>query len=349
MLVERKRRTARVVLAIMAGMAAMTLVFALMTNQWRRDHDFKYKSNTPVHLAEEPSRLAGLGWLPKGCNVAVAVHVAQLMEDDAGLALLREPRPALLGQLLTPLAATGLTLAHVDHIIAGSELKDLSFRVTTVIVTRKPYDAAQLKQAVEQHKVKAATYRNCPLYHFTERPGTKLWCADARVLVYTSLPTEDMERIAGTVKDPADRLTPIARDALTARLDKQSRIWAVGDLEPARDLIDALQLFAGPLKEQASLLTLVRAFDVGITVGAKQSITVASDFYTGNPKATQELRKYLEGTVISGAKSQKVETPPADLHAAEAQWVSWQLRGDVDALREAIGKLGLGTGKKPAQ
>lgn len=338
----RKRRTAQVLLAIMVGMAATALVFALMTQKWRRDHDFKYKTNPVTPLAEEPARLRGLAYLPRGCNIAVAVQLAALMEDDAGRTLLREPLPAVLDPLLQPLASAGLTIADVDHIVAGSVVKDFPFHVATVIVTRKPYDPAQVQQAIEPQPVKAGTFRNRPLYRLTDQPGVpKLWCADARVLVYTTLTTEEMEQIPTAVKEPAETLTPAARDALTARLDKQSRIWAVGDLAPAKHLVDTLQLvaLAGPLKKQAHLLTLVQAFDIGITTGAAQSVTVRGDFYTGNPAATAELAKYLTDVSISGAKSQKVETPPADLHAAEAQWVSWQLRGDAETLREAVGRL----------
>jgi hypothetical protein len=347
---QRKRQTAKVLLAIMVGMATLALVFALMTQKWRREHDFRYKADPAAPVVAEPARMLGLGYLPNGCNIAVAVQLAALEQDDAGRALLREPRSMPLEQMLKPLASMGLTIADVEQVVVGSELKELQFRVTTVIVTRKPYDPAQVQQAAARRPVKSGTFRNRPLLRFTdERDIPKLWLADARVLVYTTLTAEELERIPTSVKEPAETLTAAARDALKARLDRQSRIWAVGDLAPAKELIDALQLFAGPMKDQLRLLTLVRAFDIGITTVEGQSLTVRGDFYTGNPAATQELAKYLSGVTIDGAKSQKVETPPADLPAAEAQWVSWQLRADADALREAVGRVSLTPPKQGAR
>ncbi len=203
----------------------------------------------------------------------------------------------------------------------------------------------RVQEAVERQRVKPGTFRNRPLFRRTDQPGDvvpAIWFAGDRVLVYTTLSVKDMEQIPTAVKEPAETLTPTARDALTARLDKQSRIWAVGDLAPAKGMIDMLPMLpfvAGPLKEQAHLLTLVRTFDIGITTGPAQALTARGDFYTGTRAATQELSRYLAGVTVAGARSQKVETPPADLHAAEAQWVSWQLRGNADALRESLGKL----------
>ena len=344
-LAERKRHTARWLLALMVGMAALALVFALMTQKWRREHDFKYKSNATLPAFAEPARLPGLGYLPKGCNLAAAVHFAALREDDAGRALLREPRPKLLDEMLRSLQGTGLTLEDIDHIVVGTELTGFlpPPRITTVIVTREPYDPERVKRAAKPKEISATTYRGRPLYRFTNRADIpKLWCADSRVLVYTTLTMEEMEQIPANIKEPVETLTPAARDALTVHIEKQSRIWAVGDLTPAKDLINSLQKFPlGPMREPVRLLGLVRTFAVGITTGEAQSVTVRGDFYTGNPAATQELAKALGGVTVAGATSQKVVTPPADLPAPDAQWVGWQLRADAKVLRDAVGKLPL--------
>jgi hypothetical protein len=340
-LAERKRHTVRWLLALMVGMAALTLVFALMTQKWRREHD-KDKNNTAVPVFAEPARLPGLGYLPKGCNLAAAVHFAALREDDAGRALLRKPRPKLLEKMLGSLPATGLTLEDINHIVVGADLSGFAApRFTTVMVTREPYEPSSIKRAIEPKGISATTYRGRPLYCFTEPDGIpKLWCADGRVLVYTTLTIEEMEQIPANIKEPAETLTPAARDALTVHIEKQSRIWAVGDLTPAKGIINVLQKQApGPIREPVRLLALVRTFAVGITTGEAQSVTVRGDFFTGDPAATQELAKALNGVTIAGARSQKVVTPPADLHAADAQWVGWQLRADADALRDAVGNL----------
>jgi hypothetical protein len=344
---DRKRRTLQIVLAIMAGMAALALVFALLTQDMRRRNDFRNKprdeSSNPA--GQNPAQLLGLGYLPSGSNVAFGLHVSALTRDAVGRILLRDPYPAPLDKVLGTLEMVGLTVDDVDHVVAGGELKDLSFCLTTVIVTREPYDAERVKKAIERRPVSATTFRKGTLYRFKELPGVpKLWCAGPRVLVYTTLTTDQLERIPVNVKEPPDTLTSSARTALTERLSKQSRAWIVGDLEPAKDLIDLAQIGFLP-KAQARALTLVRRFAVGVIVPEGETPTLAGDFYTGAAAATQELRGYLDAVKLAKAKSHKVETPPADVQAAEAQWVSWQVHADAEALRDALGTLPPAPGK----
>src|SRR5438105_11344212 len=52
-----KMRTLRSVLAIMAGMAVLTLVFALYTQQIRRQRDFKDRPDGNTELARKPAEL----------------------------------------------------------------------------------------------------------------------------------------------------------------------------------------------------------------------------------------------------------------------------------------------------
>jgi hypothetical protein len=342
---QRKRRTLRVLLGVMLGMATVALVFALMTQRIRRERDPKPRVEPPeaVEVARRPAELLGLGFLPNGSNVAVGVHVAQLMHDPAGEALLKEPPPALFEPLLSPLALAGLSLKDVDHIVAGSEVKTLGVHITTVIVTRKPYDRTQLKQAVERSKVQVTPYRKGDLYRFTDLPQLpKLWSAGPRVLVYTTLPLDEVDRISTTTREPADTLTSAARKALTERVSKQSRLWAVGDLGPAKELIDFVQGVGVLPKDQARLLTLVRSFAFGVESVDAAFAQVHGDFFTGSPAGTQEIGKLLEGAQLPRAQSAKVETPPPGVDDAEAQWVSWQVRTDTDALRDLLGRLPLG-------
>jgi hypothetical protein len=348
---EGKRMTARVVLSIMAGMAALALVFALLTQKMRRDNDFRGSGvNPPRPVATDlpPAQLPGLAFLPTGTNVVAGLHVTSLNQDPAGRALLRGPRPEPVEGILSTLEAVGLGLEDVDHVVFGCELKEVLPAFTTVIVTRNPYDPGQVAKAVQRHPVSATTFRGKPLYRFTDvRQVPKIWCAEPRVLVYTTLKTENLDHIPTAVKEPADPLSPRARKALTGRLSAQSRAWAVGDLEPAKGLTDLVQQFGVLPKAQARLLGLVRAFAVGIATQEEGKLTLVGDFYTGQPDATAELRKDLEGVTLQGAKA-KVEAPPADVKDAEAQWVSWQVRADTDSVRDALGKLALFPGKGKA-
>jgi hypothetical protein len=355
---QRKRATLFAVLAVMCGMAAMALIFALFTRDIRRKRDPKPRLPTDTEAAERPAELRALCFLPNGTNVAVGIDLVALSKEPVGAELLREPRSGLNDRLLSVLDLADLKLADVDHVVAGSDLKGLTFHITTVVVTRAPYDPERPKENAQRkgHKVTVGDYHGSRLYRFPDLPQLpKLWCAKPRILVHTTLPTDEIPTDAAATsltqlrkQATVARLTPAARSALSDRLSKQSRMWAVGDLETAKGLVDSLQLFAGPLKEEARMLTLVRAFAIGITIPEPGTLTLTGDFYTGAPDATQELRNYLEEVKVPGAKSHKVEAPPADIEAAEAQWVTWQVRADAAVMRDLLGKLSLGQEKKPA-
>jgi hypothetical protein len=333
----RTRTTLHVVLSIMAGMAAFALVFALLTQSTRRGHDFKNKSDANTQLAHNPAQLLGLGFLPKGTNLVAGLHVAALRQSKAGEVLLSAPRPEIIATMLSTVDVVGLSLDDVDHVLIGCELKDVTPHLTTVIVTRRPYDAVQIREAVKRQAFSESTYRGKTLYKLTKMPQVpKLWCADPRVLVWTTLKTDDLDRIPATAQALADTLSPATQKAMVDRLAKQSRVWAVGDLEPAKDLTDLAIQFGIVPKEQARLLALVRSFAVGVMADEQDGLALVADFYTGNPAASQELWKYLEVSTVKGATSQKAAAPPADVKDAEAQWVTWQVRADAPTLREAL-------------
>ena len=87
-----KKRTLRILLAIMAGMATLTLVFALLTQHIRRKHDFRDRPDGATELARKPAELVGLAYLPQGTILALGIHVAALNDDPTGQALLQGPR-----------------------------------------------------------------------------------------------------------------------------------------------------------------------------------------------------------------------------------------------------------------
>lgn len=343
----RTRTTLRIVLSIMAGMAAFALVFALLTQSTRRGHDFKNKSDANTQLAQNPSQLLGLGFLPKGTNLVAGLHVAALRQSKAGDVLLSTPRPEIIATMLGTVDTVGLALEDVDHVLIGCELKDVAPHLTTVIVTRRPYDAVQIQEAVQRQAFSVSTYRGKALYKFTKLPqNPKLWCADPRVLVWTTLKTDELDRIAATEQALASTLSPVTQKAMVDRLAKQSRIWAVGDLEPAKDLADLAIQFGLVPKEQARLLALVRSFAVGVIADDKDGLALVADFYTGAPAASQELWKYLEETTVKGATSQKAAAPPVDVKDAAAQWVTWQVRADAPTIRDTLGGMRLGLAKE---
>jgi hypothetical protein len=332
-----KRKTLQVVLSIMAGMAAFALVFALYTKSIRRDRDPKPNRPVDVELARDPAQLLGLGYLPRGTNMVAGLHIAALLKSKSGKSLLRQPPPELVASMFSTLDAVGLSVADVDHVILGTELPNLPPQITTVIVTIKPYNASRVREAIERQPFSKSTFRGKPLYKWTKgKQVPKVWLADPRVVVVTTLTTEELDRIPAMEKSALESLTPPVRKTLALRIGKQSRVWAVGDLEPAKGLADlALQLGLLP-KDQARLLTLIRAFAFGVAADEQEGLTMTGHFQTADVKASAALAKYLEGFKINGVQSKKVEPPPADVKDADAQWVTWQVRGDAEAMRSAL-------------
>jgi hypothetical protein len=330
------------VLSIMAGMAAFALVFALLTQRVRRDRDPKPNSPVEVELARDPAQLLGLGYLPRGTNMVAGLHIAALLKSESGASLLREPRPELVATMLSTLDTVGLSVAEVDHVILGTDLKNLPPQLTTVIVTVKPYNASLIGAAIKRQPCSESTFRSKPLYKLTK--GTqvpKVWLAHPRVVVYTTLTTDDLERIPGTEEATLEALTVPVGKALTLRIGKQSRVWAVGDLEPAKGLTDLAAQFGLLPKDQAQLLTLIRVFAVGVTTDEQEGLTLTGHFHTADANASTALENYLEGFSINGAKSKRIEVPPADVKDADAQWLTWQVRGDAEAMRAGLGLVRL--------
>ena len=52
-------------------------------------------------------------------------------------------------------------------------------------------------------------------------------------------------------------------------------------------------------------------------------------------KGTARFKARLDEVKIAGATLHKVEAPPPDV---ADQWISWQVRGDVSALRDFLGQ-----------
>ena len=339
--VPGNKKTARIVLSVMAGMAVLTLIFALYTQQIRRQRDYRDRTDA-AELARKPAELLGLAYLPEGTTIVLGVHLAALSDDPTGQALLREPRPAQIEPMLRVVERIGLKPADIDHIVAGTAVRELPPEQTTVIVTRKPYSRSEIETAVKKESVSTSTHQSKPLFKYKESPNPKLWLAEPRVLVWTTLKTEDLDRIKPTPKDPPASLAPTTRAALVDRLGKQSRLWVVGALESARKPIEfGLGLGLLP-KAQAPLLRLTKSFAIGVSLHDEGEASLLGSFHTGDAEATPKLAKFLESIDVSGAKSVKVVSPPADVQDPAEQWVTWQMRADANTLRDVLGKLPIG-------
>jgi len=73
------RALARIVVAVMALMAAVALLFAWNTTDERRQHDGQKAEEEPEPVpVVAPGKLAGLGYLPADVNWLAGIHVGEL-------------------------------------------------------------------------------------------------------------------------------------------------------------------------------------------------------------------------------------------------------------------------------
>ncbi len=165
-----------------------------------------------------------------------------------------------------------------------------------------------------------------------------LWCPGPRTLVmlyrFDSLKIEDLEAIPWPARKDAEAAPPALRDLLSQqRINKQSLGWAAGQLErPA--LLNNLLPFAPGLAGKAQLLTNVRAFTLSLY--SQEGMVLDGAFRTGDEKGTGLVRKQIEEMNPHTFKSYKVAVPPPGADAA-AQWVTLQIRGEVQTFRELLG------------
>jgi hypothetical protein len=339
------RRIGWSVLGIMSLMAVCGLIFALLTQEYRRKNDYRMKKDTtPPPTVQAPGELAGLGYLPPEVNVVAAVQVAELFKDRDGKQLLEAPRPAVLDLALGLVEKrTKLKAEEVDHIVLGTEIKAKLPQLTVVVRTRAPYDAAALAKTLLP--AAPTRHRGGLLFRFDLRPGQgMLWCPQPQTLVLllrlNAFKTEDLDAIPLTPRKDADAPPQAVREILTGnRVGKQSLAWIAGSVDDPGLVKELLAL--GPLTDvRGSLgdferLKQVRSF--GLSLVSQNGLALDANFRTNDTKAARLVREHLEGLKFPDLKL-KVEGPPPEVTAAADQWVTLQIRGDLGAFRAALGR-----------
>jgi hypothetical protein len=328
-LADRKRHTVTVILSLMGAIFIVTLIFALMTTRLRQARHPKVKDPEQAEAAvarrlTPPGTLLALDYLPRGTNLVAGLHTS-LLKEPAGAELFKEPRPTVLDRLVNALDQAGLKLDDVDHVALGVRFRDDAPLplVTTVVVTKEAYPADRVARALAGRGfADAPEFRGRPVYASKKRQGTFAWLAGPRVVVFSAgVAVERPDRFV----EPSDaNLDRPVRDVLSQRLNKQSRLWAAGELTQARTAVALL-----PAAER---LKAVEQFAVGVL--ARDKLTLVGEFHTAGPEATQDVRAFLDALDVPGAESKKVEAPPAGVTDANLQWVTWQVRLTADAARE---------------
>lgn len=331
------RQIGLAILGVMAAMAVVGLTMALLTVESRRRNDVRGGFKEAPSLLQDAGALTGLGFLPEETNVVAAIQVAELLKDPTGKTLLATPRPPLLDMALAPIAKWAkLKPEDVNHVVAGTELKDKFPQVTLVVETNAPYDAAALAKALLP--ATPTLQRNKPLFRFDLQPGQgMLWCPRPSTLVFlfrlNAFKPHDLDAIPITPRVGTQAPPPAIRDLLAKnRVNKQSLAWVAGNLAE----LDALkEIFAVALSsEDVRLLTKLRGF--GLSLYAQEGLVLDGNIRTADEPALRLVQKRLEAWKIPEVKSLKVEGPPPGTSIPAELWISLQMRGAAKAFRAVL-------------
>jgi hypothetical protein len=321
------RKTAMVILGVMLTMAIVGLGYMLWTVKERRARDPKLILDPVTY--RKPLELPGLGYLPKNSDVIVGLQIAEWLSDKkVGQPLLEKPRPAPLDWVVQKVAyVSGLPLEEIDHIVLGASLDKL--QIVAVVRTRRPYSLEKIAEHATRWD--PPIYRDKALYRLPLTPPAEalVWCIEEKTLVCViRIDGPNIEHLNGLSLTPGAVEEIVAAPlyaALKERLPRQQYLWAVGRFDRLALPKEAL----GLLGDKAALIKEVRTFAVGLE--PVEGLTLTGHFQTADAKSAAKVTAFLATVNIAGATSQKVEAPPPDV---ADPWVTWQLRGDVGAMRE---------------
>jgi len=237
------RALARIVVAVMALMAAVALLFAWHTTDERRLRDGQKGEPAAVPVVA-PAKLTGLGYLPANVNFLAGFHVGELWDkSDTARRTLIALRENITG-LQELENSTALRLMDIDHIVVGGNL--LRLQVTIVVKTRAPYDQREVraKLKAEDSSARGSTILyGFPAHTPLGKQTAYLWCADERTLVFYShdparsndfplAPEESLKRFPGSMQK-----------ALTEQITEVTQAWCLAQTEDLQRFYKSLTQF----------------------------------------------------------------------------------------------------------
>jgi hypothetical protein len=339
-----RRSNARVlvlILAVMAGMAAVALGFALKTQPDRRANDAGITRKArrapqpapeePVPAATAPDKLEALGYLPPDTAVIVGAHVADLLATPAGRPLLQAAdQPGKMDLKIAEwIGWMGLRLEDVDHLVAGlapdSGLVLLPFRFRVVARTREAFDLEQLR--VRLNGQRAAGFGNKGIFRYSA-PGGKLplamYCPDNHTVVIALLDAH-LASVPATPVVGLAQFREEVRTVLRERREPGSQLWAAGHVENGNTM-GLNRLLQKLPKEERDLLAQVRTFGVWVQFDGGVMVKASLHFQdAARARALDELLHAPERARLN------LKT------AVDGPWVSVQLRTDLAAIQHALG------------
>ncbi len=271
---------------------------------------------------------------------------------------------------------TGLPPEAIDHVVAGSRpgqmTQFLPFPIPQpfiVVQTRQPYDLRKFPAKLTEGKHEE--FRGRPIYRTLPRNGVEgfLWCPTDRIFVLASWfdgsRYEDVR--ARLPAHPEQRTTGLPeplRRCLEERVGKGTLVWVAGTNVP-RELLKPVLAFVKAAPEAPADLTKIQTFYLGLRF--QKDVALVGEFRCADAASARRLQRLLEAQQLPGLGAPRVAGPlPAALtwvpafawgpeplpttaalvaarrHAeqqtggAAAHWVSMQLRGTPEQLRQAL-------------
>jgi hypothetical protein len=301
------RTIAGLVVAVMLGMAALGLAFALQTVGVRRANDSK--GAQPPEPAVEAVALApaawpGLGYLPADVQIVAGVRVADALDSAAGRVMLG-PLGFTDAKKTTIL---GVPPSHADYLVFGANVRTLPPRVMAV-VHGSIGDAPGPGRTTEHH---GKTLHRIKLW--ATGPEGAVWRADQRTLVAAQLP-EDFDHV------PATPHSAIPHSELLDRLDPAALAWLVAKVDANNSALALVTMYLPPADRDA--WTKLDALAVSLRAdGSKLTLTV--HLHGQDPAAGEAIAKAVaESFAKAGLAPERT---------AAADWHSLVVAADADKL-----------------
>jgi hypothetical protein len=284
-------------LIALAGLAVTML--AVQISAQRASRPGLDRDESPVRIVA-PAELAGLGYLPTDSDLIAGVHIAEAFKDPLAREFLVK-MSFRVGKNEVGLRSieqwTGVKLRDIDHVALGLRLKNslLFPRMTLVVRTRLPYDAAAVRKALQASPAPEPDKKE--LYKITLGESVLdrvaiVWFADSTTLVL-GLSANDFKRVPTTPREGVDNLPPdLVR--LMKQMGKGTPAWLVGSPE-SWEKSTAWDMLVRRAKDDPSAKLLAKVQGLGVWFHFGNGMTLNAAFVCPDPATAKSLDKVLTG------------------------------------------------------
>lgn len=332
------RKTARMVLGVMAAMALIAVGFTLWTKNFRRENDHK-KGYTPTEaLTQAPDEAASLGYIPIRCNILGAINLVDARANKVIKAALLDDPPRSLAFLRDQLKdSTGLTPDDIDHVAIGVELTDQAPKILVVLQTKVVYDSAAILKVFGDKKPQSLRGRPMVRFSLPQVGQGAMWCFGDRFIAFLihieGRAAEEFEAIPKEPRKNIEGLPDSIQRMFAEKVDKQAIAWLAADMSRAAGLVDFLTIVGARIEAYRPVL---ESKAVVVNMKTDTDVVLLTNVLAGSDKAMPAIEASLKNLDWRGAKSVKIDSPPPEAKAPP--WVTMQLRYEPKAIWELLSK-----------